>query len=88
MKHHMGRSLKFWVQAEYKSTRHRYPNLKRSEVIAGILSKLESLGYASRYIRNDGELGWRPTDEMRQELFTREQDAIYEKIEKIDELFR
>jgi hypothetical protein len=73
----MDRALRFWVTAEYRSTKHRYPNLKRSEVIAGILAQLESVGHASRYLRKDGKLGWRATDEMREDLFKQEQDAIY-----------
>lgn len=81
MKYHMDRSLRFWVRAEYKNTKHRYPNLKRSETIAGILSRLESAGYASRYLRRDGRLGWRATDEMREDLFKQEQDAIYEQLD-------
>ena len=77
----MARNLRFWVGAEYQSTKHRYPNLKRSEIIAGILSKLESAGHASRYIRKDGKLGWRATDEMREDLFKQEQDAIYDQLD-------
>lgn len=88
MKYHMSRSLGFWVEAEYKGASQKYPNLKRSEIIAGILSKLESLGYVSRYIRKDGELGFRVTDEMRRELFTQEQNAIYDKMDNIDAFSR
>jgi hypothetical protein len=84
MKYHMDRHLRFWVKAEYRSTKHRYPNLKRSEVIAGILSQLESVGYASRYIRKDGKLGWRATDEMREELFKQEQAAIHRQYDRLD----
>lgn len=81
MKYHMDRSLRFWVQAEYKSTKHRYSALKRSEIIRGILSKLESGGYASRYLRKDGKLGWRATEEMREELFKQEQNVIYDQLD-------
>ena len=73
----MDRHLRFWVTAEYRNTKHRYPNLTRSEVIRGILSELESAGYARRYIRKDNKLGWRATDEMREDLFKQEQDAIF-----------
>jgi hypothetical protein len=77
----MNRQLRFWVMAEYQNTKHRYPNLKRSEIIAGILSQLESTGYASRFMRKDGKLGWAATDEMREDLFTREQKIILDRIE-------
>jgi hypothetical protein len=77
MKYHMDSKLRFWVLAEYKNTKHQFSALKRSKIIAGILSQLESVGHASRYIRKDGRLGWRATDEMREELFKQEQGAIY-----------
>jgi len=77
----MSRELSFWVMAEYRSTKHRYPNLKRSEIIGGILSQLENAGYASRFIRKDGKLGWRSTDEMREDLFTREQKIMFDRID-------
>jgi hypothetical protein len=81
MKYHMDRQLRFWVKAEYKSTKHLYPNLKRAEIIAGILSQLESTGHANRYIRKDRKLGWRATDEMREDLFKQEQNAIYDQLD-------
>jgi hypothetical protein len=81
MQYRMSRELSFWVMAEYRSTKHRYPNLKRSEIIGGILSQLENAGYASRFIRKDGKLGWRSTDEMREDLFTREQKIMFDRID-------
>lgn len=81
MRYHIDRTLRFWVIAECRTNRHRYPNLKRAEIIAGILGRLEKEGYASRYLRRDGKLGWRATDEMREELFKQEQNAIYEKMD-------
>ena len=81
MKIHMARSLKFWVEAEYENTKHKYSALKRSQIIAGILGRLESGGYASRYLRKDGKLGWRATDEMREELFKREQNVMYARLD-------
>jgi hypothetical protein len=81
MKYHMDRALRFWVKAEYQSTKHRYPALKGFEIIAGILSQLERAGHANRYLRKDGKLGWRATDEMREELFKQEQNAIYDQLD-------
>lgn len=81
MKYYMDRNLRFWVKAEYHNIKHQYSALKRSEIIAGILSRLESAGHASRYLRKDGRLGWRATDEMREDLFKQEQDAIYEQLD-------
>jgi hypothetical protein len=82
MKYYMDRNLRFWVKAEYRCTKHRYPNLNRSEIIAGILGQLESKGYASRYLRKDRSLGWRATDEMREDLFKQEQTAIFEQYDR------
>lgn len=81
MKYYMDRNLRFWVKAEYRTIKHQYSALKRSEIVRGILSKLESGGYASRYLRRDGQLGWRATEEMREELFKQEQNAIYDQLD-------
>ncbi len=81
MKYYMDRSLKFWVEAEYENTKHKYSALRRSEIIGGILGRLQNEGYASRYLRKDGKLGWRATDEMREELFKQEQNAIYDQLD-------
>jgi hypothetical protein len=81
MKYHMDRQLRFWVEAEYQNNKHRLPNLKRSEVIGGILAQLQNEGYASRFLRKDGEVGWRATDEMREDLFKREQNAAYDRMD-------
>jgi hypothetical protein len=45
------------------------------------LGRLESGGYASRYFRKDGKLGWRATEEMREELLKQEQNAIYDRLD-------
>jgi hypothetical protein len=81
MKYHMDRQLRFWVKSEYRNNKHRYPNLKRSEIIGGILAQLQNVGYASRFLRKDGEVGWRATDEMREDLFRCEQNAIYDRMD-------
>jgi len=81
MKYYMDRSLKFWVEAEYERTKDKLSALRRSQIIGGILGQLENQGYASRYLRKDRKLGWRATDEMREELFKREQNAIYDKMD-------
>ena len=81
MKYYMDRSLKFWVEAEYERTKDKLSALRRSQIIGGILGQLENQGYASRYLRKDGKLGWRATDEMREELFKQEQNAIYDQLD-------
>lgn len=81
MKYHMSRSLNFWVEAEYENTKHKYSALSRSQLIRAILSRLQSEGYASRYLRKDGKLGFRATDEMREDLFKQEQKTIYSRLD-------
>ena len=81
MKYQMSRELRFWVLAEYESIKSRLPNLRRSEIIAGILGQLQNQGYAVRYLRKDGQFGWRATDEMREDLFKREQKVIFDRID-------
>jgi len=79
MKFHVGdKTLRFEVEIEYESVKDRYPNLKSWEIVAGILSKFESRGHASRYVRKDGRIGWRATEKLRQDLFEHEQEAIDE----------
>jgi hypothetical protein len=76
MKYLMDALLRFEVEIEYENVRDRYPKLKAQEIVAGILSKFEGRGHASRYVRKDGRIGWRATDKLRQDLFEQEQDAI------------
>ena len=46
------------------STKHNYPNLKPSEIIASILGEFEGAGHASRFIRKGGKIAWRATEKM------------------------
>jgi hypothetical protein len=76
MKYHMDRTLRFWVEVEYDRSKTGLANLRRSEIIGGILIDYERKGHANRYVRRDGEIGWRATDKFREDLFEQEQDAL------------
>ncbi len=79
MKYHMDdKTLRFEVEIEYESIKNQYHNLKPHEIVAGILSRFEGRGHASRYVRKDGRIGWRATNKLREHLFEQEQEAIEE----------
>jgi hypothetical protein len=76
MKYYMDKTIRECVEPEYEAIKNRYQYLSRSQVIAGILSRYENKGHASRFLRRDGNLGWRATDKLRAHLYEQEQDAI------------
>lgn len=81
MTYYMDKTLRDHVEAEYEAINGRYQHLTRWQVIAGILSRYERAGHASRFLRRDGKLGWRATDKLRVHLYEREQDALDDKDE-------
>ena len=50
-------------------------------ITAIILGDFASRGFASRYLRRDGKIGWRATNKMREDLFERMQEALDEQEE-------
>lgn len=76
MKYPMDKTLKFWVEQEFETSKRKYPNLSQSQLIASILCEFEGAGHASRFVRRDGKIGWRATDKMREDLFEQEQAAL------------
>jgi len=76
MKYPMDKTLRFEVEVRYESVKDRYPNLRPREIVAGILSDFEGRGYANRYVRKDGRIGWRATDRLRADLYEQEQEAL------------
>ena len=71
-----------WQVSE--SQKARYPNLNSHGIVASILSDLEKVGHASRYVCKDGMIGFRATQKLREDLFEQMQDAIDEQ-EDMDE---
>jgi hypothetical protein len=76
MKYHMDRTLRLSVETELGGIDSRGSQL--DQIIREILRKYESTGLACRYVRKDGNIGWRATDKFRQELFEQEQELIEE----------
>ncbi len=72
----MDKTLRFWVELEYEHIKRTYPNLNQSQIIAGILCEREGRGHASRFVRKNGEIAWRATEKMRQDLRQEERDAL------------
>jgi hypothetical protein len=84
MKYPMDRTLRLAVEEVFEGQKAKYPNLSSRQIEASILQELEEIGHASRYVRNDGKIGWRATDKMREDLFERMQEAIDEQEEADD----
>jgi len=76
MKVPMDNTLRLSVEEESKYLEGRYPTFNSRQIVALILGDFERRGFASRYLRKDGRIGWRATDKMREDLFERMQDAI------------
>ncbi len=49
---------------------------ERSQVIRDILYRYERTGLARRYLRKDGNVGWRATDSLREDVREQEDEAI------------
>ena len=84
MKYRMDQTLRLSVEEVFEDRKARYPNLTSREVVASILGELEKVGHASRYVRQDGKIGFRATAKLREDLFERMQEAIDEQ-EDMDE---
>jgi hypothetical protein len=64
MKFHMCPELRFWVEWEVSREAPRHPDLSKQKLIAKILHEFEEVGDATRYLRPDGKIGWKPTPQM------------------------
>ena len=78
MRYLMDETLRLTVEEVFEDRKARYPNLTSREVVSGILGEFERAGHASRYVRQDGKIGFRATDKLREDLFERMQEAIDE----------
>ncbi|MGB6507159.1 MAG: hypothetical protein WBF07_03310 [Xanthobacteraceae bacterium] len=81
----MDQTLRLSVEEVFEDRKARYPNLTSREIVASILSEFEKVGHASRYVRKDGEIGWRATDKMREDLFERMQEVMDDQEETNDD---
>jgi hypothetical protein len=71
----LSETLKFWVDAEREQRKRRPSSKSKQALIAEILHEWEEAGEAMRYLRNDGQIGWKPTPKMLDRLADAERDA-------------
>jgi hypothetical protein len=74
----MDRELRLSVDGELVARGSQLQGLSSRQAVAIILGGLEKIGYATRYVRKDGIIGWRATEKFRENLFQQMQEAIDE----------
>ena len=75
MKLRLSKTLKFWVNVACEQRKTRTPTKSKQALIAQVLREWEEAGEAMRYLRADGKIGWRATQQMRDGLADAERDA-------------
>jgi hypothetical protein len=76
MKSRMTRKLKFWVDVACEQTKAHTPRKPKKALIAEVLHEFEQAGDATRYLRGDGKIGWKPTQWMLDRLADAEREAV------------
>jgi hypothetical protein len=76
MKLRMSKTLKFWVDVACEQRKVKPSAKNRHALVSEVLSEFEEAGDAMRYLRADGEIGWKPTQWMLDRLADAERDAI------------
>jgi hypothetical protein len=76
MKLRMTKKLKFWVNVECEQRKVRTSGTTGQALIAEVLHEFELAGDAMRYMRGDGKIGWKATQQMLDRLTDAERDAI------------
>jgi hypothetical protein len=74
MKLRMTKKLRFWVDVACEQAKSA--TSPRPALIAEVLHEFEQAGDAMRYLRADGNIGWKPTQWMVDRLADAERDAI------------
>jgi hypothetical protein len=72
----MTKKLKFWVNVECEQRKARLSAKNRHALVSEVLQESEQAGDAKRYLRADGEIGWKATQWMLDRLVDAERDAI------------
>jgi hypothetical protein len=75
MKLRMTKKLKFWVDVACEQRKASTSHKGREALIAEVLSEFEEAGDATRYLRDDGKIGWKATPRMLDWLTDAERDA-------------
>jgi hypothetical protein len=75
MKLWMTRRLKFWVDVACEQRKAKLPAKNRRALVSEVLQEFEQAGDAMRYLRSDGEIGWKATPRMLDWLTDAEREA-------------
>ena len=75
MKFRISKTLKFWVDVACEQRKAQTPRKSKRALIAQVLHEWEEAGEAMRYLRADGKIGWKATQEMFDRLADAERDA-------------
>jgi hypothetical protein len=75
MKTRISKTLKFWIDVACEQRKAQTPGKSKQSLIAEVLQEWEQVGEAMRYLRADGKIGWKTTQEMLDRLVDAERDA-------------
>jgi hypothetical protein len=75
MKYRMDKTLKFWIKCEYEMTKHLHRGVDNDEMLVSILREFEVAGDAMRYRDIDGNIVWKATPKMLENLADAELEA-------------
>jgi hypothetical protein len=76
MKVRMTKKLKFWVDVACDKNKSELSAKDKRALIADVLCGFEQAGDATRYLRADGKIGWKPTQRLLDRLADAERDAV------------
>jgi hypothetical protein len=72
----MTKKLKFWVDVAYEQRKAHPTPKSRQALIAEVLHEFEQAGDAMRYVRADGKIGWKLTQQMLDRLADAKREAV------------
>jgi hypothetical protein len=72
----MTKSLRFWVEADYKGLREERPELSKSRLLSEMLRRFEAAGDAMRYLNAKGQIAWKATPRMLRRLADAEREVM------------
>ena len=75
MKLRLSKTLRFWVDIACEQRKRDAAGKSKQAVVAQVLHEWEEAGEATRYLRADGKIGWRATQQMLDGLADAERDA-------------
>jgi predicted negative regulator of RcsB-dependent stress response len=75
MKYHLDKPLKFWVDIELERAKNNNLKSNKKLLLASILLEFEAAGEAMRYLDAKGNITWKATPKMLENIADAELDA-------------